>query len=173
MELGDFRRLLAPVQRKVQLMLARAVLTLIDDAHGLQLVQAVVNKGDLWDGLQRMQNYGLTSVPLPGAEAVVAAIGGSRSNGVALAVDDRRYRPQSLAAGAVCLYDASGTTIMLENDGTIVVTTATKLRLVTPLLQVTGDIIDHCDSQPHTMAEMRSIFDTHTHAHGSPPDQAM
>ena len=117
MDVRDLRLLIAPLQRKVQLMLARAVLTLIDDAHGLQLLQAVVNKGDLWDGVQRIQEYGFTSVPLPGAEAVIVAIGGLRANGVALAVDDRRYRLQGLPGGAVALYDDRGQIVYLRRDG--------------------------------------------------------
>jgi hypothetical protein len=35
--------------------------------------------------------------------------------------------------------------------------------MVTPLLEVTGDIIDNAATNPHTMAQMRSIYNTHTH----------
>jgi len=33
----------------------------------------------------------------------------------------------------------------------------------TPRLEVTGDVIDHCDSQSHTAANMRSIYNSHRH----------
>ena len=45
----------------------------------------------------------MTSHPLPGADALVLAVGGIRQHPVIL-IDDRRYRVRELAEGEVCLY---------------------------------------------------------------------
>jgi phage baseplate assembly protein V len=160
----DASQAIASVARKAALGVARAVLTLIEDAHALQLLQAQSDMGDVWNGIQRFQEYGFTSVPLPGAEAIIVCLHGLRSNGVAIATDDRRYRIQNLPGGAVAIYDAAGTTWVLNNDGTATVTAPVKIHYVTPRLEVTGDIIDQVGSgNAHTVAEMRAIYNAHYH----------
>ena len=51
-----------------------------------------------------MQNYGLTSHPPKGAEALLVALGGQRQHAVVIAVEDRRYRVTDLGEGEVALY---------------------------------------------------------------------
>ncbi len=76
--------------RKLRLMVARAVVNLVNDANGLQLLQVSALADETRDGVERAQNYGLTSVPLPGATVVMVAVAGSRDHLMAVAVDDLR-----------------------------------------------------------------------------------
>lgn len=94
---------------------------------------------------------------------MVVAVGGSRDHLVALAVDDRRYRSLDLEPGEVALYNNTGTRVVLRQGGVIEITAATKVRMVTPLLEVTGEIKDRCDTNGKTMSGMRSTYDSHTH----------
>ena len=96
-------------------MLARAVLTLTDDTAAIQKIQAKVLDGEVLD-IDRMQNYGLSSNPHPGAECFVAFRGGSRSDGIAIAVDDSRYRLKNLETGEVAIYDDLGNSIILGRE---------------------------------------------------------
>lgn len=176
--IDEFRRLIGPWQRRIALMVARGVLALVRDGESPQQLQVTVHLGDLLNGVQRLQEFGFTSTPLPGAEAIVLSIGGMRANGVVVATDDRRYRPTDVPPGGASLYDSHGTTLVLSADGTLTITAATKVRLVTPRLEVTGDIIDQCDEQARSMAGMREVYDTHTHTDPQggttdPPTQAM
>ena len=57
----------------------------------LQTVQVVGLPDEIIDGAERFQMYGITSHPLPGADALVLAVGGIRQHPVIL-IDDRRYR---------------------------------------------------------------------------------
>lgn len=100
----DLFKALAPLARRIRLMAARAVLTLIDDATKMQGVQVRLLDGEVVDAAPRMQQYGFTSVPHPGAEGIYLALGGSRDHGVVIVADDRRYRIKGLAGGEVAIY---------------------------------------------------------------------
>jgi len=107
---------LGPLARRLRLMASRAVLSLISDAPGVQVVQVRLLDGEVRGGIERMQNYGFTSVPLPGAEGVYLSLGGDRDHGVVIVADDRRYRVKGLAAGEVAIYDDQGQKIVLYRD---------------------------------------------------------
>jgi len=110
-------KLTAPLRRRVQLMVGRAVLVAVDDSSKCQTVQITALKGEVLDGVERVTEYGFTSHPHPGAEAVLLAVGGNRANGVVIAAGDRRYRLTGLAAGEVALHDDQGQVIKLARDG--------------------------------------------------------
>lgn len=95
---------MAPLARRIRLMAARAVLTLIDDATRMQGVQVRLLDGEVCNAVPRMQQYGFTSVPHAGAEGVYLALAGSRDHGVVIVADDRRYRIRGLAGGEVAIY---------------------------------------------------------------------
>ena len=118
--LSALSKLLAPLKRRILLTIGRAVLQLVDDAKGLQRVQLTALSGEVLDGVERIQEYGFTSVPLPGAEGVIAAVAGERAHSLLIAVDDRRYRLRGLAGGEVALYDDLGQVVHLKRDGIVV-----------------------------------------------------
>lgn len=93
-----------PIRRRVMLMVGRAVLALVDDDPKLQVIQIRGLARETLDRVERFQEYGFTSVPLEGAEAVIVCPGGVRQHPLAIAVDDRRYRPTRLKPGEVCNY---------------------------------------------------------------------
>lgn len=118
------QKLLAPVRRRLSLIVTRAVLTLVNDSPQLQEAQARLLAGEVMDGLERFQQYGFTSVPHPGAEAITLSPCGHRSNTVIIAVDDRRYRLKGLTGGEVALYtdenqDADGCRIVLKRGNRV------------------------------------------------------
>lgn len=117
--LRDIARAVAPLKRRVMLMIGRAVLHAVNDAARMQEVQIVALEGEVLDRVERFQQYGFTGVPLPGAEAVLAALAGNRNHSVVLAVDDRRYRPTGWLGGEAGVYDDLGKFIRLRRDGTL------------------------------------------------------
>lgn len=66
--IATLRRVAAPLHRRIHLMIGRAVLTALSDAAGRQRVQFGALKGETKDGVERVQEYGITSCPLPGAQ---------------------------------------------------------------------------------------------------------
>lgn len=109
------KRMLAPVERRVMNMIARGVIESITDTAGIQKVKLSLLADEILEGKERIQEYGFTSVPLAGAEAVMIFLGGNRDHGVIIATDDRRTRLKSLLAGDVALWTASGGKLILRN----------------------------------------------------------
>lgn len=168
----DVRRLIAPIARRLRLVVSRAVVRAVTDSLRMQAVQIDLLADESRDNVERFQNYGITSHPHPGAEAIVVAVGGSRDHLVAIAVDDRRYRLASLAAGEVALYDDLGHMVHLTRAGIVIdggghqvtIVNTTKLRVESPMMECTGDIRDRCDSPDgSSMIDMRATYNGHTH----------
>jgi phage baseplate assembly protein V len=115
--IGQLQKLIAPLNRRVRLMIARGVLSLIDDAPGVQKVQVKLLAGEVRDGLERVQQYGFSSVPPVGSEAVVIFVGGNRDHGVVIGTEARGQRHAGQAAGTVAVYDSAGHVIVLTPSG--------------------------------------------------------
>ncbi|MBV7315442.1 phage baseplate assembly protein V [Shewanella sp. NIFS-20-20] len=114
-------RLLAPIRRRITGMLTRAIVTdLVEDLQR-QNLQVKMHADESADNIERFQNYGISSVPPAGSEAILAALGGSLSGLVAIAVEDKKYRPKG-ESGDVFLYHLEGHKIRLTKDGKILVT---------------------------------------------------
>ncbi|SNT07898.1 phage baseplate assembly protein V [Pseudomonas segetis] len=169
-----WQRMLGPVWRRMRLLVSRGVLKLVDDAQSLQSVQVtLLGESPAW--AERFQSYGLTSNPHPGAEGIVASVGGARAHLVAIAVDDRRYRLASLKTGEVALYDDLGQSVHLTRDGIVIKGAGLPLAFVEcPVvtmdgdLEVAGNVRDHTS----TMQDMRGIYNSHNHG-GAGPNQGM
>lgn len=216
------------VIQRINSLFSRAEVTLIDDTKKIQSTQVKINEDEILDRIERFQDYGFTSNPLPGSEAMVVFQGGKRSNGLILKVDDRRYRIKSLESGEVAIYTDEGDKIHFKRGKKIEVTTSeltinstakvivntqeaevtcnkttitspevtmistTKVTMTTPLLEVsglvacsglaaggaapapgkvkvTGDIDATGDVKDTvgTMAQIRTIYNSHTHIVGS------
>ncbi len=105
------------LERRVQMMVGRAIVTAVDDERGVQEVQVEILSDETQDGVEHLQPYGFAAHPKAGAEGVVLAAGGTRSHAVVIAVGDRRYRLKSLAEGEVALFDDLGQVIRLGREG--------------------------------------------------------
>lgn len=138
--LRALQKAMAPALRRIALMVGRSVLELVDDTPPVQVVQLSLLDDEVRANVERVQEYGFTSHPHPGADAVAVAVAGSRDNLVVVAVDDRRYRLRALQAGEVAIYTDEGDKIVLKRGGTIEVTAATKVLITAPLVQCTGNL---------------------------------
>jgi phage baseplate assembly protein V len=178
--MSDQQGILERTARRVLLSLARALVTTVNDAGGFQRVQVKINALETADNTPRPVEFGLTSNPPVGSDAFVVFLGGDRSNGVVLGTVHQPSRPKNLASGETMIYSQDGKQIYLTASGgivvdaknqavtvndatTVTINAASKVVMNTPLLQVSGDIIDNAGSNAHTMAQMRSIYNTHTH----------
>lgn len=175
-------RALAPLARGLQNLFSRGVVSAVNSALKMQVVQIQLLAGEGKDAVEHFEPYGYTAHSLPGAEAAVGFVEGDRSHGIALIVADRRYRLVGLEPGEVAIYDDQGQKVHLTRDGIVIdgaglpilLTNAPKVRADVPLLECTGDIKDRCDDNGRTMAGMRDIYNGHNHPEndsGGPTDQ--
>ncbi len=184
----DTRRL----HTRLMLMVARAVLKRIDDSKKMQELQVSLLDGEVRDGVERFQNYGFTSYPKPGAEAVVVFAGGNRDHGLTVVVDDRRYRLKSLAEGEVAMFSDEGDSVVLKRGRVVEVTTSTlkvnattkvelnapvielnastKVKMTTPVAEATGtvqaagDITDRIGTiGGSSVHHLREVYNSHNH----------
>lgn len=172
------RQMMAPLQRRVALMVNRAVIVMVNDSLKIQGVQVNLMDGVTRDGVERFQNYGYTSNPHPGAEAIVVSIGGNQDHGIAIAVDDRRYRFTGLREGEVALYDDLGQKVYLTRDGIVIDGAGLPMNIVnvphtkmSGSLSVEGDINsganviaqgDVFDHGTKSTSNMRVVYNGHT-----------
>ena len=101
------RRILRDLRRRIDGMVARAVVRAVTDTASAQGLQLSVYHGELQDDLtERFQEYGFTSHPPAGTEAIVLAVGGHRTHAVVVATESREYRVTATETGDVVLYDS-------------------------------------------------------------------
>lgn len=158
---------------KARLMVGRCIIRAVNDKGGVQVLQAQLLADEFQDDVERIQQYGLTTVPLDKAEGVVVFVGGNRDHGLVIACEDRRYRLKGLAGGDVALYDFEGQSVQLRRGGKVLVKANTEITLDAPDTLVTGnlrvkgqvvgdkDIADQGGTK--TMRAMRTAHNGHAH----------
>ncbi|MEZ8134790.1 phage baseplate assembly protein V [Vibrio splendidus] len=115
------QKLLAPIRRRINGAITRAVVSGVVEGLQRQNLQLKMHADESVDDIERFQNYGCSSFPPVGSEAILAAIGGNLGNLVAVAVEDKKYRPKG-ESGDVFLYHLEGHKIRLTKDGKVVIT---------------------------------------------------
>lgn len=130
-----FQAALERVKRRIRTLFLRAIVESINDAKGIQLVQVSGLADEVLDGVERLQNYGMTSNPPPKSEAFIAFVGADRSNGVILAIENRTFRFKSLKPGEVCLYTDEGDYLKFSRGNHIEVQAGTKVTVTSPTIE--------------------------------------
>lgn len=104
------------LKRRIQLMITRGVVSLVDSESFLQMLQVKTVGAVPLDGVEHFEPYGFTSHPHHGAEAITLSAGGRMGHEVVICVADRKYRLKGLVAGEVAMYDDLGQSIILKRD---------------------------------------------------------
>lgn len=181
------------IYRRVRLAIGRGRQTApANDGGAVQMLQIRLSADEVRDNTPRLAEYGFTSHPPVGADAIVIFIGGDRSNGAVIATGHQASRLKSLQPGEVAIYDNLGQSVWLTRNGividgnglpltinntpTITMNAATQITFNTPLAYFSGkihaakniesdaDIIDQASSAaPKSMANMRITYNGHTH----------
>lgn len=116
----------------------RGVITLVNAAGAVQLVQGEGLSGENGQDDELFQHYGYTSNPPPGTMKIVLPIGGKTSHSIIIATEHGDYRLQGLKSGEVAIYTDEGDRIVLKRGRLIEVTTET-LRINTLVMEVNAD----------------------------------
>jgi len=154
-------QMIQPLAKRIKLSIGKCVLDSITDSTGLQTAKIVLLADEVLDEVERLQEYGFTSVPLQGCEGVAVFVGGNRGNAAIIATDDRRTRPTDLAEGDSAIYTAGGSIIKLTNadqgltiecEGPVVINSATSIQL--------GDTATEKMLKGETF---QAFFNAHTH----------
>ena len=165
---------------RTMLMVRRGKITLVNDAGVIQKLQLPPSGLETRDNLDRMCEYGLASNPPEGTDALILNIGGDPSNGAVVGTNHQATRPTGLQPGETQIYNGpAGTSVYLANGEivinangqpvavngatTVTINASGDVIMNTPLLKVSGDIVDNYGSNSRTMAGMRQVENLHTH----------
>lgn len=121
---------------RLQLLFAQGKALLI----GADKVQARVMDDEPLDNLDRVEPYGFSYRPKPGAEVYLAFPSGDRSHGIVVVIGDKRYQ-MDLEEGEAGLHDDEGNWVYIKRGGVIEVKAATKVLADTPLFETTKDAV--------------------------------
>lgn len=155
--LSQIQRMLLPIKRKISLLLQKALVQSVTDSKNIQLVKVKLGSDDIKDMVERLQPYGLTSVPSEGAEALVGFIGGNRDNGVVIMIDDSQSRKKDLLPGDVAVYRKGGPYMILKSDS-IEVYHGTKIQINAPTVEIGDTAMEEVVKK-----SFLALFNSHTH----------
>lgn len=152
-------QMLRPLANKIRSLATRGVLKIIDDDKVIQYVQVTLLKGEVRDKIPRLQDYGFTSVPHPGADCVYLSLNGNRRSGVVIKADNREYRLKGLASGEVAIYTDEGDLIHLKRGGNIEIKGSSKVYVDSPNIELgQGGLEKILNGET-----FQAFFNNHTH----------
>lgn len=136
-----FNAAVAPIRRKVNLMVSRIVVSSINDTGNIQLAQLKAFAGEVLDNAERFSEFGFSSNPPVGSEGVVVSVGGNREHPIIIATNHRSSRQKNLAPGETIIFTQDGTKIHLKMGGFIDIETATKVTVTVPDAEFSGNVL--------------------------------
>ncbi|WP_432731460.1 phage baseplate assembly protein V [Variovorax sp. W6] len=108
---------LEKIWRRLQMALGVGRITTGNDSGLVQMHQVKLTGNDVRDNTARVVEYGFTSMPKPGCQALLIFVAGDRSNGVIVGTNDESARLKNLKPGEVAIYDDQGQSIWLKRTG--------------------------------------------------------
>lgn len=130
------KAIITPLRNRLYTMITRAVLETVNDAGKMQLLKLGLFAGEERSDVERFQNYGFTSHPLDGAEAITVSVGGNRDHLIAIVVDDRRFRFKAMEKGEVAMFTDEGDVIHMKRGGVIQIIASSKVDVDADLVEL-------------------------------------
>lgn len=165
------------IANRIASMLGVGRVTAMQDGGGTQSVQYQTPLEVA--SAHRLAEFGFSSGLPVGTDVVLAFLGGDRSNPVVIATNHQRYRHSDLSPGETVMYNQWGLYIQLTEDGisidakgqdvtvnnakNLTATATEQVKLITPKLLVTGDVIDNCETNNKTLKQLRDAYNEHDH----------
>lgn len=157
MKLSDLKYLLRPINNRIKNVVVRGILRTIDDGTGIQSVKLEALKGEVRDKIERMQQYGFTSVPVPGSECSIICLGGVRDHMIVIVSDDRKLRKKNMLPGESAQYNGvTGDFLHLGADGRATVKATATVHLGS---ETAADPVVRMSD----LAALAATFNAHTH----------
>ena len=176
--MNDLTGQISTLYRQIKMLLGLGRVSAFDDSDGIQTVQYQTQL-EVHSDTPRLAEFGFSSGLPAGSDVVIGFLGGDRSNGLIIASNHPAYRHSGLTAGETVIYSHWGQFIKLTESGVFIeannqpvtinnataatVNASVKVRLNTPLLEVSGDIVDNADNNAITLKTLRDTYNSHNH----------
>lgn len=171
-------QILRDIKTRIAMMIGFGKTALSEDGGNTQKVQ-YHNNMEVRDGTIRYTDFGFSSSLPAGSDVLIAYLNGNRSNAIIFASNHPSSRHQNLKSGESVLYNQWGLHILMTEEGVVIeakdkevtvnnakkvtVNATTEVLLNTPILKVTGDIIDNCEGNKSTLKALRDSYNKHNH----------
>lgn len=165
------------IANRIASMLGVGRVTAMQDGGGTQSVQYQTPLEVA--SAHRLAEFGFSSGLPVGTDVVLAFLGGDRSNPVVIATNHQGYRHSDLSPGETVMYnqwglyiqltengisiEAKGQDVTINNAKNLTATATEQVKLITPKLLVTGDVIDNCETNDKTLKQLRDAYNDHDH----------
>lgn len=169
---------LAKLYRQIKMMIGVGRVTGSHDGGSVQTVQYQTPL-EVRSDTPRLAEFGFSSGLPAGTDVVIGFLGGDRSSAVIIGSNHQSFRHVGLNSGETVIYsqwgqyvklteagiiiEANGQPVTVNNATEVTINAAEKVRLNTPLLEVSGDIVDNADSNSTTLKTLREAYNTHNH----------
>ncbi|CNI30032.1 Mu Gp45 domain-containing protein [Yersinia aldovae] len=169
---------LAKLYRQIKMMIGVGRVTGSNDGGAVQTVQYQTPL-EVRSDTPRLAEFGFSSGLPAGTDVVIGFLGGDRSSAVIIGSNNQSFRHVGLNSGETVIYSQWGQYIKLTENGIIIeansqpvtvnnatevtVNASVKVHLNTPLLEVSGDIVDNAGSNNTTLKTLREAYNTHNH----------
>ena len=138
------KHIVAPLARRVSLMVSRCTLNLIDDSTPTQTAQAEFYEQEVHDDAEVWQQFGITSVPPKGSEGIALFLGGERQGPLIICTENKEKRVKNLKVGEVCVYSGCGDYLSFKNGNSVELKTK-KLNINTSSVSIKNDSCELID----------------------------
>jgi phage baseplate assembly protein V len=91
-----------------------------NDSGNVQMLQVQLSTNEIKDNTPRLAEFGFTSMPPAGSDAIILFIGSDRSQGAVIATGHQASRPKGLQPGEAMLYNQFGMSIYLTQAGIVI-----------------------------------------------------
>ncbi|EKN3715696.1 phage baseplate assembly protein [Yersinia enterocolitica] len=169
---------LAKLYRQIKMMIGVGRVTGSHDGGSVQTVQYQTPL-EVRSDTPRLAEFGFSSGLPAGTDVVIGFIGGDRSSAVIIGSNHQSFRHVGLNSGETVIYsqwgqyvklteagiiiEANGQPVTVNNATEVMINAAEKVRLNTPLLEVSGDIVDNAGSNNTTLKTLREAYNAHNH----------
>ncbi|ELW7373657.1 phage baseplate assembly protein [Yersinia enterocolitica] len=169
---------LSQLYRQIKMILGIGRVTASSDSGSVQTVQYQTPL-EVRSDTPRLAEFGFSSGLPAGTDVVIGFLGGDRSSAVIIGSNHQSFRHVGLNSGETVIYSQWGQYVKLTDAGIIIeandqpvtvnnttevtINAAEKVRLNTPLLEVSGDIVDNAGSNNTTLKTLREAYNAHNH----------
>ncbi|MBK5146004.1 phage baseplate assembly protein [Budviciaceae bacterium BWR-B9] len=176
--MNDFQGRIDRLYRQIKMMIGIGKLTTSSDAGGVQSVQYQTPL-EVKGNTPRFCEFGFSSGLPPGSDVVIVSLGGDRSSTAIIASNNQSFRHTGLQPGETVIYNQWGMFVKLTEDGieieaknkpvtvnnatTVTINATEGVEMDTPVLKVTGNIIDNSSSNSKTLKDLRDAYNSHDH----------
>jgi phage baseplate assembly protein V len=150
-----YRRL----RNRVDAMVTRAVINRVNDKLKTQRLQLTLLEGDVEDGVEHMQPFGLSFTPPNGAEAIALSVGGARSHTIALCANMPGQRPTDAPAGTGGLYTGGEWRLYIDEDGVVHVGAQSGAEFIA----LAQKVLDELNAIKADLDGLKAAYDGHIH----------